>query len=48
MYSYERIKELYDANVWDEKAVGRAVQRQWITKEEFKKITGREYKSATS
>lgn len=41
---FELVKEYYDSGLWKKKAVRNAVVRGWITKEEYKEITGEEYK----
>lgn len=40
---YELVKSYYDDGFWDIKKVRRAVDKGWITKAEFKKITGEPY-----
>lgn len=41
---YELVKEYYDEGFWDKRKVGRAVVKGWITAEEYKLITGEDYK----
>lgn len=40
---YTRVKKWYDAGLWPVSAVRLAVEKGWITAEEFKEITGEEY-----
>lgn len=40
--NFEKVKAYYDAGRWTKEAVKNAVGR-WITKEEYKEITGEEY-----
>lgn len=40
---FDRIKRLYDENKLDAEAVGNAVKKGWISKEECKMITGTDY-----
>lgn len=42
MSKFEKVKEYYDRGLWSKKRVHNAVGK-WITKEEYKKITGEEY-----
>lgn len=41
---FELVKEYYDSGLWKKKAVRNAVVRGWITKAEYKEITGEAYK----
>ncbi|WP_349947353.1 XkdX family protein [Lacrimispora sp. BS-2] len=43
--NYDKVKEFYDAKLWSVGMVWNAVDR-WITEDEFKEITGKEYKKA--
>ena len=40
---FHKVKEYYDLGVWSEAKVRNAVVKEWITAEEFKLITGKEY-----
>lgn len=40
---YELVKKYYNSKLWSEARVRNAVVKNWITKEEFKEITGKEY-----
>ena len=42
--SFARIKYYYDAGLWSAPMVKNAVRKGIITKEQFKEITGNEYK----
>ena len=37
------VKQYYKMKLWDETRVRNAVVKGWITKEEFKEITGNDY-----
>jgi uncharacterized XkdX family phage protein len=41
--NFAKVKEFYDLGVWPEKRVRDAVVKGWITAEEFKEITGKDY-----
>lgn len=41
--NFYKVKEYYDSGVWDIERVRNAVLKGWITPEEFKEITGRDY-----
>ena len=41
---FEEVKGYYDLGVWSEKKVRNAVVKGWITADEFKLITGKDYK----
>ena len=43
MSKYEKVKYYYDQGLWDLYRVKMAVEKGWITKEEYKKITGKRY-----
>ena len=43
---YEMVKEFYDTGVWSESRVKNAVVKGRITAEEYKEITGKDYKAA--
>ncbi len=40
---FETIKKYYNSGVWNEKKVRHAVEKNMITKEQFKAITGKNY-----
>lgn len=40
---YEIVKYYYDIGVWNKERVRNAVIKEWITKEEYKLITGEDY-----
>lgn len=40
--NFEKVKAYYDAGLWDEYRVRRAVGK-WITAEEYEEITGKPY-----
>ena len=40
---FEQVKKFYDLGVWSEQRVRDAVSKGWITAEEFKEITGKNY-----
>lgn len=40
---YEELMKYYDLGLWDETRIKKAVIRGWLTPEEYKKITGKEY-----
>lgn len=40
---FEKVKSYYDAGLWNEEMVRNAVIKCWITAEEFKEITGKDY-----
>ena len=40
---FAKVKEFYDLVAWSEKRVHEAVVKGWITAEEFKEITGKNY-----
>lgn len=42
--NYEKVKKYYLMKMWDIVRVGNAVTKSWITAEEFKEITGEDYK----
>ena len=41
---FERILKWYKQGLWDDAKVRNAVEKGIITKEQFKEITGKEYK----
>lgn len=41
--NYEKVDYYYGMGLWDESRVRNAVVKNWITKEEFKTITGVDY-----
>ena len=40
---FNKVKEYYDLGIWNEAKVRNAVVKEWITAEELKLITGKEY-----
>ena len=43
---YEMVKSLYDRGLWKINRVRDAVEKDWITAEEFEEITGVPYEEA--
>ena len=41
---FETVKKYYDMGMWTEAKVKNAVAKGWITADEFKLITGKDYK----
>lgn len=41
--NFEMVKSFYTRGLWNVKRVRDAVVKEWITKEEYKEITGEEY-----
>ena len=41
--NYSNVKHWYSMKVWNETRVRNAVKMGWITKDEFKEITGKDY-----
>ncbi len=41
--NYQKVKRYYDMKMWDETRVRNAVKMGWITEEEFREITGKDY-----
>lgn len=41
--NYEKVKRFYSMKMWDIQRVKNAVVMNWITEEEYKEITGKEY-----
>ncbi len=41
--NYYKVKEWFGLHVWNEDRVRNAVVKNWITKDEFKEITGKDY-----
>lgn len=42
---YSRVKECFDYGFWSAKMVSDAVVKNWITADEYKEITGEDYKA---
>ena len=42
---YDLVKNYYKTKLWDETRVINAVIKGWITVEEFKEITGKDYQN---
>lgn len=40
---YDLVLSYYKKGLWDIDRVGKAVQKGWITADEFKEITGEDY-----
>lgn len=40
---YAKVKKWYELGMWNLDVVKSAVKKGWITKDEFKEITGEEY-----
>lgn len=40
---YEKVKRYYDRGLWSIERVHKAVEKGWITAEEYKEITGEDY-----
>ena len=40
---YSKVKKWFDMGMWGIEVVKNAVKKGWITKDEFKEITGEEY-----
>lgn len=41
--NFEKVKAYYDDGRWNKKMVRNAVVKKWITKAEYKQITGEAY-----
>lgn len=41
--NYDKVKTWYTMKMWNEARVRNAVKMNWITAEEFKEITGKDY-----
>ncbi len=41
---YEMLKNFYEEDLWDQERLKNAVSKNWITAEEYKLITGEDYK----
>lgn len=42
--NYDKVKRFYKLGLWSESMVRDAVVKHWITEDEFKEITGQDYK----
>ena len=40
---YEKVKSYYDRGLWNLARVKKAVEKGWITEEEYQEITGQPY-----
>lgn len=40
---YEKVRSYWKEKLWNEAKVRKAVEKQWITAEEFREITGMVY-----
>lgn len=45
---FEMVKNFYDNGLWKEKRVKDAVAKGWISPENYKEITGEDYKCKSS
>lgn len=41
--NFDKVKNYYDSGFWKENRVREAVIKEWITAEEFKEITGKDF-----
>ena len=41
--NFEMLERFFDEGLWDQKRLKNAVIKNWITKEEYKLITGEDY-----
>ena len=41
--NYDKVKRYYNMGMWNETRVRNAVKMNWITEEEFKEITDKDY-----
>lgn len=41
--NFDKVKGYYDRGLWDISRVRKAVEKGWITEEEFQEITGEPY-----
>lgn len=48
MTKYEKVKFYYRNGYWTLKMTRNAVVKKWITAEQFKEITGRDYEETTN
>lgn len=42
--NFEKVKRYYTLRAWNEARVRNAVEKDWITEEEFREITGKSYR----
>ena len=40
---FKKVKKYYDSGLWNVKMVRNAVEKKWITADEFEEITGMKY-----
>jgi hypothetical protein len=40
---YEKVKGYFDAGLWDMERARNAVEKEWITADEYEQITGKDY-----
>lgn len=43
---FAKVKKYYDKDLWSKARVYKAVECKWITADEYKEITGKEYAEA--
>ncbi|MBQ8133592.1 MAG: XkdX family protein, partial [Clostridia bacterium] len=41
--NFDKVKKYWDQRLWNEARVRNAVAKEWITKAEFKEITGKDF-----
>lgn len=41
--NFDKVKKYWDQRLWNEARVRNAVAKEWITKDEFKEITGKDF-----
>lgn len=44
--NFEKVKSYYDRGLWNLARVKKAVEKRWITEEEYQEITGQPYDGA--
>ncbi len=40
---FDRVKKYYDKGLWSKRMIGNAVEKNWITAEEYEMIVGEPY-----
>lgn len=43
--NFEKVKGYFQKKLWNESRVRNAVLKNWITEDEFKEITGKDYRT---